>query len=466
MRERLTEHDLTFLRQLAQDPDRLLAGDEISEEYSHDELSGTAGWPQAVFRAKNVAEVSAVMRYANEHAIPVTPRGAGTGLVGAAVAVAGGILLDLSLMNQVLELDEDNLTLTVEPGVLLMDLAAYVEERGFFYPPDPGEKSATIGGNISTNAGGMRAVKYGVTRDYVRALEVVLPDGEIVELGGKIVKNSSGYDLMDLIVGSEGTLGIVTKAVLRLLPLPQKTVSLLIPFPTLGQAIRTVPLIIRSKAAPTAIECMEREVIADAEEYLGKKFPDHSADAYLLLKFDGSSAEELERLYEGVAKICLEQGALDVLISDTEERDESIWKARGAFLEAIKGSTTCMDEVDIVVPRSRVDALVEYTHGLQAELGVRIKSFGHAGDGNLHAYILRDGLPDGVWEEKLALAMEKLYECGRQLCGQVSGEHGIGYAKRAYLSESLPPRILALMRAVKRAFDPKGILNPHKVCEP
>ncbi|MFR1109940.1 MAG: FAD-binding oxidoreductase [Anaerotruncus colihominis] len=227
MRERLTEHDLTFLRQLAQDPDRLLAGDEISEEYSHDELSGTAGWPQAVFRAKNVAEVSAVMRYANEHAIPVTPRGAGTGLVGAAVAVAGGILLDLSLMNQVLELDEDNLTLTVEPGVLLMDLAAYVEERGFFYPPDPGEKSATIGGNISTNAGGMRAVKYGVTRDYVRALEVVLPDGVIVELGGKIVKNSSGYDLMDLIVGSEGTLGIVTKAVLRLLPLPQKTVSLL-----------------------------------------------------------------------------------------------------------------------------------------------------------------------------------------------------------------------------------------------
>ena len=253
MRERLTEHDLTFLRQLAQDPERVMAGDEISEEYSHDELSGTAGWPQAVFRAKNAAEVSAVMRYANEHAIPVTPRGAGTGLVGAAVAVAGGILLDLSLMNQVLELDEDNLTLTVEPGVLLMDLAAYVEERGFFYPPDPGEKSATIGGNISTNAGGMRAVKYGVTRDYVRALEVVLPDGEIVELGGKIVKNSSGYDLMDLIVGSEGTLGIVTKAVLRLLPLPQKTVSLLIPFPTLGQAIRTVPLIIRSKAAPTAI---------------------------------------------------------------------------------------------------------------------------------------------------------------------------------------------------------------------
>ena len=179
-----------------------------------------------------------------------------------------------------------------------------------------------------------------------------------------------------------------------------------------------------------------------------------------------SSAEELERLYEGVAQICLEQGALDVLISDTEERDESIWKARGAFLEAIKGSTTCMDEVDIVVPRSRVDALVEYTHGLQAELGVRIKSFGHAGDGNLHAYILRDGLPDGVWEEKLALAMEKLYERGRQLCGQVSGEHGIGYAKRAYLSESLPPRILALMRAVKRTFDPKGILNPHKVCEP
>ena len=455
--------DLHFLRELLGGEERVLYGPCINEEYSHDELSGTQRWPDVVARVLTTEEVSAILRYASTRNLPVTPRGAGTGLVGAAVAVEGGILLDLSLMNRFLELDENNLTLTVEPGVLLMELSAYVEERGFFYPPDPGEKSATIGGNISTNAGGMRAVKYGVTRDYVRGLEVVLPSGEVVELGGKMVKNSSGYDLKDLIIGSEGTLGVVTKAILKLLPLPQKTVSLLIPFPTLPQAIRTVPLIVRSKAAPTAIEFMEREVILDAEEYLGKKFPDNQADAYLLLKFDGNSTADIEHAYDAVAQLCLEQGALDVLISDTEERDETIWKARGAFLEAIKGSTTYMDEADVVVPRDKVGELVEFTHALQHEVGIRIKSFGHAGDGNLHAYLLKDDLSDAEWERRMDLAMEKLYAKGRELGGAVSGEHGIGYAKKSYLGEALSPQVMALMHGVKAAFDPQNILNSRKV---
>ena len=248
----------------------------------------------------------------------------------------------------------------MEPGVLLMELSAYVEDHDFFYPPDPGEKSATIGGNISTNAGGMRAVKYGVTRDYVMGLEVVLPDGTITQFGGKVVKNSSGYDLKDLIIGSEGTLGFITKAILKLLPLPKRVISLLIPFPTLKQAIDTVPVIIKSKTIPTAIEFMQREVIEDAEEYLGKAFPDKQSDAYLLLKFDGNSTQEIEETYDKVAKLCLEQGALDVLISDTQEREESIWKARGAFLEAIKGSTTYMDEVDMVVPKSTRESTLAY----------------------------------------------------------------------------------------------------------
>lgn len=456
--------DLSFLRGIIPEESRVLSGGEIQEEYSHDELSGTVSYPDAVVRAVSAQEVSAVLRYAWEQNLPVTPRGAGTGLVGASVAMEHGIMLDLSLMNRFLELDEENLTLTVEPGVLLMELAAYVEERGFFYPPDPGEKSATIGGNISTNAGGMRAVKYGVTRDYVRGLEVVLPSGEIIELGGKVVKNSSGYALKDLIIGSEGTLGIVTKAVLKLLPLPGKTVSLLVPFPTLEQAVRTVPLIVRSKAVPTAIEFMEREVIEDAERYLGKKFPDSSSDAYLLLKFDGNTVQEIERDYDGVAKLCLEQGALDVLLSDTEERAESIWKARGAFLEAIKNSTTYMDEADVVVPRSRISELVEHIHAIQKEFGLRIKCFGHAGDGNLHAYLLKDDLPDGVWEARMTEAMESIYAKARELNGQVSGEHGIGFAKQAYLRESLSPTVLDLMRGVKNAFDPKNILNPRKIC--
>lgn len=464
--KRITQEDINALRAMIKEEDRVLLGEAIGEDYSHDELGGAVSFPDVVVLPLSADEVSRVMRYASQQKIAVTPRGSGTGLVGAAVPMEHGILLDMSRMNRFLELDEDNLTLTVEPGVLLMELSAYVEERGFFYPPDPGEKTATIGGNISTNAGGMRAVKYGVTRDYVRGLEVVLPGGEIVQLGGKVVKNSTGYALKDLIIGSEGTLAIITKAILKLLPRPARTVSLLVPFPSLKQAIGAVPVIVKSKVVPTAIEFMEREVILDAEKYLGRKFPDHQADAYLLLKFDGATVEDIERNYEDTARLCLDQGALDVLISDTQERDDSIWKARGAFLEAIKASTTLMDEVDVVVPRSRVHELVEYVHQLQQEIHIRIKTFGHAGDGNLHAYILKDGLEDALWEERMALAMECIYQKARELKGEVSGEHGIGYAKRPYLKKAKDPALLALMQAVKAAFDPHHILNPHKVCEP
>lgn len=461
----IDSNDIQNLCSMIGDEERVLVGEYIKEEYCHDELGGTFCTPDIVIRVLTAQEISDVMRYAYEHEIPVTPRGAGTGLVGSCVPVERGIVIETTLMNRILELDEDNLTVTAEPGVLLMELASFAEDHEFFYPPDPGEKSATIGGNISTNAGGMRAVKYGVTRDYVRGLEVVLPNGKIVEFGGKVVKNSSGYALKDLIVGSEGTLGIVTKAVLKLLPLPKKSISLLVPFPSLKQAIGTVPLIIKSKSVPTAVEFMQREVIMDAEEYLGRKFPDNQADAYLLLKFDGASTEEIEKDYQGVAGICLEQGAYDVLISDTEERNDSIWKARGAFLEAIKGSTTYMDEVDVVVPRSQVNTLVEYIHSIEEEAGVRIKSFGHAGDGNLHVYILKDQLSDEEWERRMKRAMELIYSKSRELNGKVSGEHGIGYAKKPYLFEAEDPEVMNLMRGIKRVFDPKNILNPHKVCE-
>jgi glycolate oxidase len=463
--KKLELEDINYIQSIIKDNERILMGEDINEEYSHDELSDTISYPDLVVKVKSTEEVSLILKYAYENTIPVTPRGSGTGLVGASVAIEHGIMLDTSLMNHFLELDEDNLTITVEPGVLLMELAAYVEERGLFYPPDPGEKSATIGGNISTNAGGMRAVKYGVTRDYVRGLEVVLPNGKIVDFGGKVVKNSTGYAMKDLMVGSEGTLGIITKATLKILPLPKKAISLLIPFPTLEQAIGTVPLIIKSRAIPTAIEFMQREVIMDAEEYLGKKFPDNSADAYLLLKFDGNSTEEIEKDYESVAKICIEQGAIDILVSDTTEREDSIWKARGAFLEAIKGSTSFMDEVDVVVPRSSVNEMVEYIHGLYKEVNIRIKSFGHAGDGNLHAYILKDELSEEEWEEKMKAAMDKIYEKARELSGQVSGEHGIGYAKKSYLMKALDPATVEIMSGIKQAFDPKNILNPHKVCQ-
>ena len=460
--KKFDDNDLAFLRDLC-GAERVIPRDEIGEDYCHDELGGTYARADAHVKALSTAEVSAIMAYASANAIPVTVRGSGTGLVGGAVPLEGGILLDLSGMNRFLELDEKNMTLTLEPGVLLMDVAKYVEDRGLFYPPDPGEKTATIGGNISTNAGGMRAVKYGVTRDYVRALEVVLPSGEVVELGGKIVKNSSGYALKDLIVGSEGTLGVVTKATLRLLPLPKFKLSLLVPFPNLEAAITTVPSIIRSSSVPTAVEFMEREVILAAEKFQARTFPDNSADAYLLLTFDGASQQEIDLAYEAVAKTCLDAGALDVFISDTQERNESIWSARGAFLEAIKASTTEMDECDVVVPRSKVAEFVVFSHALQKKHHVRIRSFGHAGDGNLHIYILRDDLDEAAWKTVLAAAFEDLYAKARALGGQVSGEHGIGFAKRPFLAESLSDPVRALMRGIKGVFDPKGILNPRKV---
>ncbi len=445
--------------------ERVYTGENISEDYSHDELGGISAMPEVMVEVLSTKDVSEVMKYAYDNNIPVVIRGSGTGLVGASVPIHGGIMINMTKMTKIRELDENNLTLTVEPGVMLMDIAKYVEERDFFYPPDPGEKTATIAGNINTNAGGMRAVKYGVTRDYVRGLEVVLPNGDIMKIGGKVVKNSSGYSVKDMICGSEGTLAVVTEATLKLLPLPKKVISLLIPFPNLDMAISTVPKIIKSKAAPTAIEFMQREVILAAEKFLDKKFPDNSSDAYLLLSFDGNTTEEVERNYDTVAKLCLESGALDVFISDTDERKQSIWSARGAFLEAVKASTSEIDECDVCVPRDKVADFINYTNDLQKQFDVRIRSFGHAGDGNLHVYVLRDDMNDDEWKEKLGDVFECMYERARELEGVVSGEHGIGFAKRPYMFEQYDESYMNLLKNIKLAFDPKNILNPGKVCQ-
>jgi glycolate oxidase len=461
---RINEDDIKFLKSVCGEG-RVFTQDKINEDFSHDELSGINHYPEILVEVSSTDEVSEIMKYAYSRNLPVTPRGQGTGLVGGSVAVHGGIMINLSGMNKIIELDDENLTLTVEPGVLLMEISKFVEDHDLFYPPDPGEKSATIGGNINTNAGGMRAVKYGVTRDYVRGLEIVLADGEIMELGGKVVKNSSGYSLKDMIVGSEGTLGIVTKAVLRLLPLPQRTISLLVPYPDLARAIETVPLIIKSKSIPTAIEFMEREVILAAEDFLGKAFPDSSAAAYLLLTFDGNSKEEIENAYEKVAHICLANGARDVFISNTQERNEAIWSARGAFLEAIKASTTDMDECDVVVPRKFVADFIKDMKTLQDEFNIRIMNFGHAGDGNLHIYVLKDELTEDLWKEKLNAVFAEMYSKADLLGGKVSGEHGIGYAKKSFLRNSMGDSGMLLLKRIKLAFDPTNILNPGKVCQ-
>ncbi|MBD3187015.1 FAD-binding protein [Candidatus Bathyarchaeota archaeon] len=462
---KIEENDISFFTQVCGEGN-VLIGDEISEDFGRDEMTPESMrvMPEVLVTVDQANQVSRLLEYATQKRIPVTPRGQGTGLVMGSVAVHGGLMLDLSKMDGILELDRENLTLTVEPGALIMDIRAFAEAHDLFYPPMPGEQSASIGGNISTNAGGMKAVKYGVTRDYVRGLEVVLPTGEILQLGGKVAKNSSGYSLKDLIIGSEGTLAIVTKAILRLVPNPACTVSLLVPYPDALSAIRAVPILLQGKIMPVAVEFMEGDVIVAAERYLGKKFPDHSAEAYLLLSLDGRSKDDVERDYEHIATTCLHTGAIDVFISDTQERQDAIWSARGAFLEGIKAMTTEMDECDVVVPISKIVEFLEEKQALEQQSSLRIRSFAHAGDGNLHVYILKDDIDDATWEKQLHLVMSALYRKARDLGGKVSGEHGIGFMKREFLEQSAGAKAVSLMRGIKRVFDPEGILNPGKVC--
>lgn len=462
---KITNQDIAYLKTIVDQQD-FLEGDAISEDFGKDELGTVSGKPDVMMYVKSAEEVSKIMKYANEHLIPVVVRGSGTGLVGACVPLFGGIIINTSKMNHILELDESNLTLTVEPGVLLMEIYDYVETKGYFYAPDPGEKSATIGGNIATNAGGMRAVKYGVTRDWVRALEVVLPNGDIEWFGRKVVKDSTGYPLKQLMIGSEGTLGIITKAILKLDPKPVESISLLVPFPTEQEGLDAVPEIIKAKVSPTAIEFFERQTILFAEEFLGKKFPDTKSDSYILLTFEGKTKEELNYNYQLAADVCLNQlGATDVFIVDTDERKESVWKARGAFLEAIKASTTQMDECDVVVPRSEIANYIKFTYELAEKYQIRIPSFGHAGDGNLHIYICKDAYSDIEFEKKLAAIFDEMYKKAKAVGGLVSGEHGIGYAKKTYMKEVLGENQVRLMKGIKAVFDPNDILNPGKVVE-
>lgn len=461
--KKITQEDISYLTSIIGEG-FIKTGDAIEKDLAHDELGTVFNYPEVYVEITEKQQISEIMKYAYQENIPVTVRGSGTGLVGACVPIYGGILLNMSKLNKFIELDKVNMTLTVEPGVLLMDIYEFVEKEGLFYAPDPGEKSATIGGNIATNAGGMRAVKYGVTRDWVRGLEVVMPNGEVIKAGGKVVKNSSGYAIKDLLIGSEGTLGIITEAVLKLIPLPKESSSLLIPFENSYDAIVAAPKIIMEHSIPTAVEFLEKASLKFSEDFLGKKIPNGDYDAYLLVTYDGNSKDQIQNDIDIISEACIKEfGAIDVYLVDTDERKTGVWSARGAFLEAIKASTTQIDECDVVLPRSTIGEFLEYVKEVSIELDIRIPYFGHAGDGNLHIYFCKDDLTEESWEEKLSIGFNKLYEKAFNYGGLVSGEHGIGYAKKEYLVHQVGEAQVSIMKGIKAVFDPKNILNPGKV---
>ena len=451
-------------------PGRVFTGSDINVDYSHDEMPiyGKA-MPEAVVEALTTEEIAAVMKLCNENRIPVTPRGAGTGLVGGAVPIQGGVLLVTTRMNKILSYDEDNFTVTVQPGVLLQTLAEDAATRGLLYPPDPGEKLATRGGNVSTNAGGMRAVKYGCTRDYVKAMTVVLPTGEIIKLGSSVSKTSSGYSLLNLMIGSEGTLGIITELTLKLIPAPKETVSLIIPYPDMESCISTVPAFFREHLQPQALEFMGKDIVISSEAYVGKQvFPRQiegvDAEAYLLVTFDGNDADELDAMIERASEVVLEAGAIDVLVADTPALKRDAWAARSSFLEAIMADTKLLDECDVVVPVTQIANFLVYVDSLEQEVGLKIRSFGHAGDGNLHIYCCSNDLAEDEFKARAEKFMEAVYIKATELGGQVSGEHGIGSGKVAFLAESMGDVNMRLMEEIKKVFDPNLILNPGKVC--
>ena len=381
----------------------------------------------------------------------------------------GGVVIATTKMNKILGYDLDNYTVTVQPGVLLQQLAEDALSHECLYPPDPGEKLATLGGNVSTNASGMRGVKYGATRDYVKAMTVVLPTGEITHFGSSVSKTSSGYNLLHLMIGSEGTLGIITELTLKLIPAPKAAVSLVVPFEDLASCIAMVPKLRHSGLNPQAIEFFEKAILVTSETYLKKQVFPRVVDgvdvgAYLLITFDGESEEALKPIIERAAELLLDQGALDVLVADSAPKRKEAWAARSSFLEGIEEQTKLLDECDVVVPTSRIADFVGYVKSIEPEFGFAVKSFGHAGDGNLHIYTCANDMELDEFKKQVDTFMTKIYDKATEMGGLVSGEHGIGMGKIEYLARSVGETNMKLMEDIKKVFDPNLILNPGKVC--
>ncbi|AQQ70677.1 putative FAD-linked oxidoreductase [Limihaloglobus sulfuriphilus] len=443
------------------DPERL-------EPYSHDEIPEKkyAAMPEAVVRPRTADEISRIMKLANEFRFPVTPRGAGSGLSGGAVPIHGGIVLHCDRMNEILELDKENMMLTVEPGVVANDINEFLKPHGLFYAGYPmSMETCYIGGNVAENAGGGKAVKYGVTGRYVLGLETVMPNGDIVWFGGKLIKDVTGYNMIQLMTGSEGTLGIFSKIVLKLIPLPRYQVDLLCLFKSSQEAINIVPRIITGTGIiPTGIEFMDRTACREACEYLNESIPYQDSGAMVIITVDGASRENVESEYETLGEMCMENGAIEVYVADNVTTSERIWKVRRNIGEAYNVISRRQSGEDIVVPPAAMAQMVEKLSQLAQNFGVMIPCFGHAGDGNLHARIVSDPKwSDEKWHQVLPEILERLYKLTSELGGSISGEHGIGHKRKNYMPMFVSDEYLNILKSIKKSLDPNFILNPGKI---
>ena len=445
-------------------PKGVFTDEETREKYSRDETIGLSHRPEVVAKPATASEAVEIIRLAHTENVPVTPRGLGTGLSGGAIPLYGGILLSCERMDRIIEIDRENLMVVTEPGIITGQLHQAVEAEGLFYPPDPASyESCSIGGNVAEGAGGTRAVRYGTTKDYVSGLEMVLPSGAMLQTGGKVVKDVTGYNLTQLIIGSEGTLAVVTEITLRLIPLPQERVDLLVPFPSMESAARTVSEIIGARIVPTAIEFMERSCFGLAETFIKRKLPFREMAAHLLITLDGNHPEAVAGSRDRIGEICERNGASDVLVATTPTARLRMWEGRKCLFEAANHVGGMYKSLDVVVPRSRIPTLLVKIQAISDQHRIQAMSFGHAGDGNVHVLLFKGELPEPVWEEAIDVTQREIYRETIRLGGRITAEHGIGLLRKPYLTMNLGSTQVELLKSLKQAFDPKNILNPGKI---
>ena len=433
-------------------------------DYSHDETEDLQFPPHLVLKPCNTDHIALIMKYCNERMIAITPCGARTGLSGGSLPIMGGIALSMENFNSIIDIDENNLQATVEPGVINQIFRDEVESKGLFYPPDPASKgSSFLGGNLAENSGGPKALKYGVTKDYVLNLEVVLPTGEIIWTGANVLKNSTGYDLTSLMVGSEGTLGIITKIVFKLIPLPTKDISMLVPFKSAKKACEAVSAVFIKGITPSALEFIERDAIDWTLKYTDVSMNiDDDIQAHLLIEVDGDDMEKLFSDCEKISEIMYDYECGDILLADSKEQKDRLWKMRRLVGEAVKSNSIYKEE-DTVVPRAELPTLLVGVKEIGKKYGFKSVCYGHAGDGNLHINIIKGEMSDYDWNNELSKGIREIFKLTKELGGTISGEHGIGLVQKPYLDIVFSEKEINLQKGIKALFDPNNILNPGKI---